>query len=82
VQTSGIYFKDYFAGSLSKPADEYKPTDPVTMSWSKRIIGPVPKFYKGDTIKVYCNVSWDLGQYSIDYPLLSEKLDSINIIFK
>ena len=82
VQTTGIYLKDYFAGNLSQPADEYKPTDPTTMSWSKRIIGPVPKFYKGDTIKVYCNVSWDLGQYSIDYPLLSNKLDSINIIFK
>jgi hypothetical protein len=82
VQSTGIYLKDYFAGSLNKPADEYMPTDPVTRAWSKRIIGPVPKFFKGDTIKVYCNVSWDLGQYSSENAGLSNKLDSINIIFK
>lgn len=82
VQSTGIYLKDYFAGSLYKPADEYMPTDPVTRAWSKRIIGPVPKFFKGDTIKVYCDISWDLGQYSVNNPGLSNKLDSIKIIFK
>lgn len=82
VQSTGIYLKDYFGGSIYKPADEYIPTDTATRSWSKRIIGPVPSFFKGDTIKVYCNISWDLGQYSIDHPEISNKLDSIKIIFK
>ena len=82
VQSTGIYLKDYFAGSLYKPADEYMPTDPVTRAWSKRIIGPVPKFFKGDTIKVYCDISWDLGQYSNENAGLANKLDSIKIIFK
>lgn len=82
VQATSIYLKDYFDGNLTQPADEYKPTDPNTRAWSKRIIGPIPKYFKGDTIKVYCKVSWDVGQYSIDHPDLTEKLDSIRIIFK
>jgi hypothetical protein len=82
VQSTSIYLKDYFGGSLYKPADEYTPTDTATRAWSKRIIGPIPQIFKGDTIKVYGYISWDLGQYSIDHPELSNKLDSIKIIFK
>jgi hypothetical protein len=82
VQPTGIYLKDYIPGNLTLPADEYMPTDTLTRAWSKRIIGPIPKYFKGDTIKVYCRVTWDVGQYSIDHPDLTNKLDSIKIIFK
>ena len=82
VQPTSIYLKDYIGGGLNQPADEYQPTDPETRGWSKRIIGPIPKYFKGDTIKVYCRVTWDVGQYSINHPDLTNKLDSIKIIFK
>jgi hypothetical protein len=82
VPPTGIYLKDYVAGNSTFPADEYMPTDTATRAWSKRIIGPIPSYFKGDTIKVYCRITWDLGQYSIDHPDLTNKLDSIKIIFK
>jgi len=82
VQPTGIYLKDYFDGDLTQPADEYLPTDTSSRAWSKRIIGPIPIYFKGDTVKIYCNISWDLGQYSINHPNLTNKLDSIKIIFK
>jgi len=74
--------KDYTGGGLNQPADEYLPTDTSSRAWSKRIIGPIPIYFKGDTVKIYCNISWDLGQYSINHPNLTNKLDSIKIIFK
>lgn len=80
VPPSGIYLKEYFAGSLYQPADEYKPGD--GMYWGKRIVGPIPKHFKGDTITIYSKVSWDIGRYSYNNPGLTTKLDSIKVIFK
>jgi hypothetical protein len=82
VPPTGIYLKDYFAGSFNQPPDEYMPTDTATRVWSKRIIGPIPRYFKGDTIKVYCKISWDVGQFSADRPDLTNRLDSIKIIFR
>ena len=82
VPPTGVYLKDYVAGNFTQPADEYMPTDTTTRVWSKRIIGPIPKYFKGDTIKVYCRISWDVGQFSVNNPNLTNRLDSIRIIFR
>ena len=80
VQETGIYLKKYFPGSLYQPADEYKPED--GMLWGKRIVGPVPRYMKGDTIKVYAQVFWEAGNYTWEYPDRTKKLDSVQIILK
>ena len=80
VQDTEIYMKEYFAGSLYKPADEYKPED--GMYWSKRIVGPIPKYFQGDTITIYSKTNWDAGNYTYEHPNETTKLDSIKIVFK
>ena len=81
VQESGIYLKKYFAGSLYKPADEYKPSDPEKMSWGKRIVGPIPNYMIGDTITIYGKVSWEAGNYTLQHPDETKKTATISIIF-
>jgi hypothetical protein len=80
VQNTEIYLKEYFAGSLYKPADEYKPED--GMYWSKRIIGPIPKYFQGDTITIYSETNWEAGNYTYKHPGETKKLDSLKIIFR
>lgn len=80
VQNTGIYLKEYFPGSLYKPADEYQP-DP-DMYWSKRIVGPIPGYFRGDTIKIYSQVDWDAGNYTYLRPTETTRRDSVQIIFK
>ena len=75
IQETGIYLKDY-----NSVMDEYKPSS--NNLWSKRIIGPIPKYMIGDTIKVYCRVSWECGNYSLTYPERTKIIDSLKIIFK
>lgn len=80
VQGTEIYLKEYFAGNLYKPADEYKPED--GMYWSKRIVGPIPKYFQGDTITIYSETYWDAGNYTYEHPGETTKIDSVKIIFK
>ena len=44
VQESSIYLKEYFAGNMYQPADEYQPEN--GMYWGKRIVGPIPKYFR------------------------------------
>jgi len=62
VQTNvRIMLKEYFSGSISRPADEFKPTDPEEYYWSKRIAGPIHPDLKSDTVSVYMQMIWDCG---------------------
>jgi hypothetical protein len=82
VPTSPIILKEYFGGSITQLADEYKPTDPSKMVWSKRIIGPVPDIFINDTIVIYCRIDWDASSYTLANPQETTKMDSLKIIFK
>ena len=75
VQETGIYLKDY-----DYRMDEYKPD--VNNMWGKRIIGPIPYYMKGDTIKVYGRVYWECGNYTLTYPDRTTVIDSLKIIFE
>lgn len=74
VPPTGIYLKDY-----DSRMDEYRPRN--GFMWSKRIIGPVPSYFRGDTITTYVKTSWELGNYSLSYPNSTFKTDSLKIIF-
>jgi len=63
VQETSSYLKDYFAGSITRPADEYQPTS-LDRKWSKRFVGPFAATNEGDTITVYTEVFWDGGSQS------------------
>jgi hypothetical protein len=80
VQETSIYLKEYDPGNSYKPADEYKPEE--GMYWSKRIVGPIPGYFKGDTIIVYSKTEWDAGNYTYEHPDETTKIDSVKIIFK
>jgi hypothetical protein len=80
VQPTGIYLKEYFAGNMYQPADEYQPEP--GMYWGKRIIGPIPKYFRGDTITVYSKTFWEAGNYTYTRPQETTKIDSVKIIFK
>ena len=80
VQETSIYLKEYDPGTNYKPADEYKPES--GMYWSKRIVGPIPGYFKGDTIIVYSKTEWDAGNYTYEHPDETTKIDSVKIIFK
>jgi len=80
VQQTEIYMKEYFSGNQWQPADEYKPEE--NMLWSKRIIGPVPGNFLGDTITIYSKIFWDCSNWSVSHPKETFKYDSIKIIFK
>ena len=82
VPTSPIILKEYFNGSVNQLADEYVPTDPTKMVWSKRIIGPVPDIFMNDTITIYCKIDWDASSYTLAHPQETTKMDSLKIIFK
>lgn len=73
VPTSPIYFKKY-----DERMDEYIPQ--TNNLWTKRIIGPIPKGFIGDTIIIYGKVSWECGNYSIQYPNRTRKVDSLKLI--
>lgn len=75
IPETGIYFKEY-----DYRMDEYEPSS--NNLWSKRIIGPIPYSMKGDTIKVYCEVFWECGNYSLTYPNRTVAIDSLKIIFQ
>lgn len=82
VPTAPIILKEYFKGSITQLADEYIPTDPKKMVWSKRIIGPVPDIFINDTIVIYCKIDWDASNYTLAHPEETTKIDSLKIIFK
>lgn len=73
VPSTKIYFKQY-----DPRMDEYKPTG--TNLWTKRVIGPIPKYMIGDTITIYGKASWDCGSYSIEFPQYTQKTDFIKLI--
>lgn len=75
VPPTGIYLKDY-----DPRMDEYRPREGYM--WSKRIIGPIPSYFRGDTITTYVKTSWELGRYSLNYPDSTNKIDSLKIIFR
>lgn len=80
VSEYGIYLKKYFEGNMYQPADEYKPES--GMLWSKKIAGPIPGYFVGDTISVYSKIFWDCSNWSVTHPKETFKYDSIKIIFK
>ena len=80
VQESSIYLKEYFPGSMYQPADEYKPEN--GMYWGKRIVGPIPKYFKGDTVTVYSRIFWEAGNYTYVHPNETTKIDQVKVIFK
>jgi hypothetical protein len=73
VPPTKVYFKKY-----DSRMDEYIPKG--NNLWTKRIIGPIPKYMRGDTIKVYANIAWECGNYSINHPERTHKIDSLNLI--
>lgn len=79
VQSSGIYLKEYDPGSMYKPADEYKPEN--GMLWGKKIIGPIPGKYIGDTATIYVDIFWDASNWSVTHPQQTKEKKEINIIF-
>ena len=58
--------------------DEYTPQNGNL--WTKRIIGPIPQGFIGDTITIYGRASWECGNYSIQYPNRTRKIDSLRLI--
>ena len=42
--------------------------------YSKRIVGPIPNMFKGDTIKIYSQTYFDCGNFS------EQKRDSLSVI--
>ena len=42
--------------------------------YSKRIVGPIPNLFKGDTIKIYSQTYFDCGNFS------EQKRDSLSVI--
>ena len=80
VTKYGIYLKEYFDGDMYKPADEYKPEP--GMLWSKKIAGPIPGYFVGDTIFVYSKIFWDCSNWSVTHPKQTFQTNSIKIIFK
>jgi hypothetical protein len=36
----------------------------------------------GDTVKVYAKISWECGNYSLNYPERTHAVDSLKIIFQ
>lgn len=73
VPTSPIYFKEY-----DMRMDEYKPNN--NNLWTKRVIGPIPKYMIGDTIVIHGKVAWECGNYSIQNPQYTHKTDSLKLI--
>ena len=73
VPPTKVYFKKY-----DSRMDEYIPKG--NNLWTKRIIGPIPKYMRGDTLRIYANIAWECGNYSLTYPERTHKLDSINLI--
>lgn len=73
VATTKTYFKQY-----DYRMDDYKPSG--TNMWTKRVIGPIPKYMIGDTIIIYGKASWDCGSYSIKFPQYTHKTDSLKLI--
>lgn len=80
VQESGVYLKEYFAGDMYQPADEYQPEE--GMYWGKRIVGPIPKYFVDDTVKIYSQMYWDAGNYTYTHQSETLKVDEIKVIFK
>ena len=80
VQDDVIYLKEYFDGDIYKPQDEFQPT--IGNYWSKRIVGPIPGVFEGDTITIYCKILWEAGNYSYNNPEEMEHLKEIKVIFK
>jgi hypothetical protein len=75
VPTTGVYFKKY-----DSRMDDYIPKS--NNLWTKRTIGPIPIYMKGDTITVYSKVAWECGNYSIQYPERTHKIDSLKLIIE
>jgi hypothetical protein len=75
VPTTGVYFKQY-----DSRMDEYIPK-PNNL-WTKRIIGPIPKTMIGDTIIVYGKAIWEAGNYSLQHPERTRKVDSLKLIIE
>lgn len=73
VPTTKTYFKQY-----DSRMDDYKPTG--TNLWTKRVVGPIPKYMIGDTITIYGKASWDCGNYSTKFPQYTHKTDSLKLI--
>lgn len=67
VQESRTYFQEYQEpNKTSGYISDYKPTDPNKYVWTKRIIGPIPKRMKGDTITIYAKAFWEAGENSLE----------------
>jgi len=50
--------------------------------WSKRYVGPVLNGFYGDTVVIYGETKWDLGQLTYDNPESSVRRDTIKVIFR
>jgi hypothetical protein len=74
VQSSRIYLQKYEENPYGYTS-EYKPQE--HFYWGKRIVGPIPKAMKGDTVQLFTKIFWEAGSHS------KEKNDIITkIIFE
>jgi len=58
--------------STSRNMSEFTPSIPGR-KWAKRIIGPIPQYFVGDTITIDAEIYWDGGNLTKS-KLLSEKI--------
>lgn len=63
VQDSRIYLQKYEENPYGYTS-EYKPQEDYY--WGKRIVGPIPKGMKGDTIQLFTKIFWEAGNSSIE----------------
>ncbi len=63
VQNTRIYLQEY-KEDPGGYTSEYKPEEDYY--WGKRIVGPIPKGMKGDTIQLFTKIFWEAGSSSVE----------------
>lgn len=67
VQTTKTYFQEYKEPEMiSNYHSDYEPSDKIKFDWTKRVIGPIPHYMKGDTITIYAKTFWEAGEESLE----------------
>jgi hypothetical protein len=65
VSSYRVYFQHYEANINGGYVSEFLPRDTEKYMWTKKIVGPVPAYMKGDTVTVYTKIYWDAGNSSV-----------------